>query len=83
MQPDPAAEVARLTTRWDALCARLVRAGLVGPDDIVVCEIWSHGGAVVVTDVLGDETAYAMEPTGRLFRFTCSGWEPVDEEWCT
>ena len=82
MQPDPAREVERLVELWDAICGRLVAAGHVGPDDLVVCEVWSHGGAVVVTDELGDSTAYAMQSDGRLFRFTCEGWEPVDDEEC-
>lgn len=80
VQPDPAVEVERLTSRWDALATRLFAAGLVGPDDIITCEVWSHGATIVVTDWLGDSTAYAMQPTGQLFRFTCSGWEPVAEE---
>jgi hypothetical protein len=83
MQPDPAVEIERLTSRWDALTARLVAAGLVGPDDVITCAIWSHGATVVVTDAHGVSTAYAMQPSGELFRFTCTGWAPVDEEPCS
>jgi hypothetical protein len=72
-QPDPAAEIDRLTSRWDALAARLAAAGLIGRWDLVTCEVWSHGATVVVTDPAADRHAYAIDATGQLFRFGCSG----------
>jgi hypothetical protein len=74
-------EIWRLTTRWDAVAARLAAAGLVEPDDLVTQEIWSHGATVVVDDGL-DCRAYAIDPSGRLFRFAPEGWELIDEECC-
>ena len=75
---DPAAEIDRLVSRWDAISARLRAAGLITKHDTLTQEVWAHGGAIVVTSPDGTRHAYALNVEGRLHRWDASHWTPVE-----
>ncbi len=83
MNADPRCLVDALVADWDAIAARLHRAGLTTRAELVTCEIWAHGGVITIAHPHDpeDDATYALSPDGKLMHYhPHDGWRPVDEE---